>query len=271
MGYLYEDMKNGKAGDIVERVDGLSVLKQGLYILEKDVKEISNIHILKNAGGYDGRLFKLVRTRNAENVKKGNKVICVKISPGYGADPVIGKIYEIVEDAVKGSSSINTEKLHYHDYDFKLLVEDIIGDARFNPRILRENIIINCVTKEQAIVLLNWASSFDRKWSDGQAYFSDNKWGMYGASMCYNIHSGEYCNIEHYIHHKYNVWTYEDALLDLKIDDLIEVSNDPSRKYKRHFSHFTPNGKVMAFRDGNTSKDTNDLIGWKYFDILPQG
>jgi len=226
MNYLYGNMEDGKAGDVVERVNSSIVLKRGLYILEKDVTSIHNIHILENVGSYDGRLFNLVKTEGVKGAKAGDQIICTQITAKYGQNPVIGEVYTLRTD-VKNNRSVYTAELPYNQKDFRKFTSPIVENTQFNPRILNENIVINCKTEERAIDLLRWASGHGKKWGSGDSFLYNNEWATHGANTCYEINMGEYCNYKHYDHYNRNIWTYEDALINLKTDDLIEVCNDP--------------------------------------------
>jgi len=59
-------------------------------------------------------------------------------------------------------------------------------------------------------------------------------------------------------------------LPELEIDTKVLVWNDPSEKHRRHFSHFSNDGRVHTFDAGSTSFSKlhrNSVTGWDYWEL----
>lgn len=91
--------------------------------------------------------------------------------------------------------------------------EDITGVVEFDyDKIMKENVVVNCVTEEQAKNLLKWADSKGLKWCNGESYLKGTDWRVYGENTCYDLFLGTFGNL-YYDKDRYKILSYEEALL----------------------------------------------------------
>lgn len=212
--YEYVDINEVKVGDVVEyqkdhNKDG--DLMRGVLSVVLRVRLDDSIVITSKMGGCNGLGFcnlKLLKTEHGETTKIGDKVLCISDKEQIGQDWEVDKVYTIVE-GISASGNCRAKGANWNDVrNFVVLSQN----TSFNLKILNENIIVNCRTKEQADILLNWATRNGKTWGSGGTYIDNTKWGDYEVETCYFINRGSYGNLPYHAIENKNIWTYEDAL-----------------------------------------------------------
>lgn len=84
--------------------------------------------------------------------------------------------------------------------------------------------VFHCDTKEKANELLNKLDELGYTWANGDSYFGNNKYGLYGENSCYSPFLGTLSNIGTYIIKNFKIIDYElDDDTDYKF--LLEKAN----------------------------------------------
>jgi len=212
--YEYLDINEVKPGDVVECVVPFAnrYTKGKLYIVAGIYNDM--LKVIKCDDGYTndkwGKYkFKLLKTMPGSTSKIGDKVLCTSDKKYVGQDWEVGEIYTICTKPSTDNNCRAKEHNWNNIENFVVLVKD---NTQFNPRILSENIIINCRTKEQAEKLLKWADENGKRWSSKDKFISFTNWSQHSSDTCYVIRQGLYNNSEYHEANKQNIWSYEDAL-----------------------------------------------------------
>jgi chloramphenicol 3-O-phosphotransferase len=75
---------------------------------------------------------------------------------------------------------------------------------------INDNIVINCVTLQDAQILLIIAHKKGLKWESGDSYNNKNLYHIYKEETCYNLSSGLYSSRHFYINNGMTVINFDD-------------------------------------------------------------
>lgn len=136
--------------------------------------------------------------------KKDHSIIdiCIKSNPNFDAQIVgvgeFGSTYEGDKSSVFYRYSIGSGTIKPFDYD----------------KIVKENTVVHCDTREKAKVLHQWADSVGLKWIGGDSYLGLDRWNTHKEDTCYRLLNGRFSNINYYKEIGYTIYEYQDVILD---------------------------------------------------------
>ena len=78
-------------------------------------------------------------------------------------------------------------------------------------KIMQENVVVHCKTKEEAKELLAWADGQGMRWCNGGSYLNINEYSMYGDQTCYCLKAGEFGKYNSIKASGYTIYTIEEA------------------------------------------------------------
>lgn len=79
-------------------------------------------------------------------------------------------------------------------------------------KIVKPNVVVNCITHQQADLLLRWAFEQGLKWFDNKCYINNTKWEIYDYETCYNLYEGSAGSRRYYAKKQFKILSYEEAL-----------------------------------------------------------
>lgn len=74
--------------------------------------------------------------------------------------------------------------------------------------------VMHCRTQEDADMFCEYLSSVGKTWRGGTRYVGHTNYHMYGDSMCYDFQNGQYCHVEYFIDHGYEILEFDDFIFD---------------------------------------------------------
>lgn len=96
--------------------------------------------------------------------------------------------------------NINTWHFFILWYNYRVenkITKGMVKIMRFDyEKIMQENTVVHCETREQAIILSRWALSKD-------SYLEVNDWDIYNENTCYNLYSSMFGNLKFYQNENY--------------------------------------------------------------------
>lgn len=75
------------------------------------------------------------------------------------------------------------------------------------------NLAIHCDTEEKAVKLLTAFNKMGKRWRNNQSYLEENNWRRFKEKTCYE-NDGTYCDKGFYLGTIYDVYEFEDVILD---------------------------------------------------------
>lgn len=74
---------------------------------------------------------------------------------------------------------------------------------------------IHCDTEEKAVKLLTAFNKMGKRWRNNQSYLEENNWRRFKEKTCYE-NDGTYCDKGFYLGTIYDVYEFEDVILEDK-------------------------------------------------------
>ena len=69
--------------------------------------------------------------------------------------------------------------------------------------------VMHCKTEDEARTFLSYLISIGEEWCSGESY-EDTKYSYYGENTCYNFRRGQFCDLDYFVNHDYNILSVRD-------------------------------------------------------------